>query len=397
MALLLFSNRATTTLAGPISAGATTINVAAGTGAQFPSPGAGQYFLLTLVDNATKLIFEVVQVTSRATDAMTVIRAQEETTARAWLAGDIASDYWTAGSAQAMVQVQQLQTQATNYAVDAGSANSPSVTLVPAPTSLGSLTGVPIRVKMNATNTGNTTLNVVGASSALVINPDGSALSANQLIGGNIYEFFYNGTAFELSSSSGYHPGFFRATTFVSTGSFTVPAGVYLLDVELWGAGGPGGSSTSVLNAGGGGGGGGYCRGLVATTPGTIWTVTIGVGVNSGTPVSTTFGGALTATGGSPGTNGSISAVGNGGAGGTGSGGYLNIQGASGNAAISYNANIIEGGMGGTAFCGPAPQRVAGGTGAAFNGNNGFFPGGGATGCTLTSGLGGNGMCVVRY
>jgi hypothetical protein len=41
MAFLLFANNATTTLAGGIASNATSFNVAAGTGALFPSPATG--------------------------------------------------------------------------------------------------------------------------------------------------------------------------------------------------------------------------------------------------------------------------------------------------------------------------------------------------------------------
>lgn len=106
---ILFANDATSTLAGAITNVATTVNLQAGGGALFPNPGAGQYFVLTFIDAATGLIKEIVQVTARVVDALTIVRAQEGTTAKAWLAGDIAASLWTAGQASAMQQAALLQ------------------------------------------------------------------------------------------------------------------------------------------------------------------------------------------------------------------------------------------------------------------------------------------------
>ena len=62
MSTLLFANNATSTLAGPLSTGSTTVLLAVGTGSLFPNPGAGQDFVMTLTDAATGLINEIVLV-----------------------------------------------------------------------------------------------------------------------------------------------------------------------------------------------------------------------------------------------------------------------------------------------------------------------------------------------
>ena len=97
MSLLIFANNAQSTLSGPIASTATSLNVAAGTGNEFPLPGVGQYFVMTLNDQATKLQREIVWVTARSGDTMTIVRGQEGTSALAWLANDIAANWWTAG------------------------------------------------------------------------------------------------------------------------------------------------------------------------------------------------------------------------------------------------------------------------------------------------------------
>lgn len=114
MSIILFANNAASTLAAPISSGSLSANLAAGTGALFPNPGPGEYFCLTFVDAATGLINEIVHVTARTADTVTIARAQEGTVALNWLAGDAADNFWTAGSATA------LQTLALNAPVIVG-------------------------------------------------------------------------------------------------------------------------------------------------------------------------------------------------------------------------------------------------------------------------------------
>ena len=87
MANFLYTNNAFSTLASGITAVATSITLAAGEGARFPNPGADEQFALTLTDGTN---IEIVYCTSRATDVLTVVRAQEGTTGYAFLAGDSA-------------------------------------------------------------------------------------------------------------------------------------------------------------------------------------------------------------------------------------------------------------------------------------------------------------------
>src|SRR5215472_18184259 len=65
--------------------------------------------------------------------------------------------------------------------------------------------------------------------------------------------------------------------TFTSSGTFTVPAGVTAVFVEVWGAGGAGGATGGGSKNRGGGGGGAYANGTVAVTGGTTYAVTIGL------------------------------------------------------------------------------------------------------------------------
>lgn len=92
----LFTNNAVSTLASGISAGAASVTVQAADGALFPNPSGSDFFLATIQDASNNI--EIVRVTARSTDTFTITRAQEGTTARAWLAGDVIELRMTAGT-----------------------------------------------------------------------------------------------------------------------------------------------------------------------------------------------------------------------------------------------------------------------------------------------------------
>lgn len=83
---VLFTNNASTTLASGIAAGATSITVATGQGALFPTISGSNFFYATLA-NASNVL-EIVKVTGRTGDVMTVTRGQDGTTATAYNIGD---------------------------------------------------------------------------------------------------------------------------------------------------------------------------------------------------------------------------------------------------------------------------------------------------------------------
>ena len=80
MANILFSNNASAVLAANLLVGETTVQVAAGFGANFPAPTAPNYFMATLENDLGDI--EVVKVTARTSDLLTIERAQEGTTAK---------------------------------------------------------------------------------------------------------------------------------------------------------------------------------------------------------------------------------------------------------------------------------------------------------------------------
>jgi len=201
MSRLLFTNNASTTLGSAASAGDTTLTVASGTGNEFPSPTGGDYFSATLwaAGSTTGTPNEIVYVTARSGDTMTVIRGQEGTTAQSWNVGDTFANYPTAAFFNGVATSSELQSQTGNFADDTGTANAGVVTLSPVPT-LTSLVGAPIRVlKIANANTGAYTLNVNGLG-AKPVTLNGVALSAGQLAASQIFEVAYDGTNFELLS-----------------------------------------------------------------------------------------------------------------------------------------------------------------------------------------------------
>lgn len=82
---ILFTNDASALLSASINDTDTTIALETGFGALFPNPTGSQYFMAALQNAAGDL--ELVQVTARATDSLTVVRGQEGTTAQAWTLG----------------------------------------------------------------------------------------------------------------------------------------------------------------------------------------------------------------------------------------------------------------------------------------------------------------------
>jgi len=143
MADIVFTNNASALLAVTITAGATSIQVAAGFGALFPSPSGGTYCLITLEDDSGNI--EIVRCNSRATDILTVVRAQEGTTAKAFTLNVTRVELrLTAAVVGAMVQVSGDTmtgdlTMATNQILNAYIAGSSTRMTA------GQIVGVPLR------------------------------------------------------------------------------------------------------------------------------------------------------------------------------------------------------------------------------------------------------------
>ncbi|UNA05842.1 tail fiber protein [Yersinia phage vB_YenM_210.17] len=145
MALTLLSaNNASTVLSAGISASATTLTVNTGTGGLFPSPVSGtSFFKLTLIDAATGTLTEIVHVTARTGDIMTIVRGQEGTTNRLWSANDIAANMMTAGTLDLFAQSGSLGGAASlNVGTTAGTVAAGNDSRITGAAQFTQLTGV---------------------------------------------------------------------------------------------------------------------------------------------------------------------------------------------------------------------------------------------------------------
>lgn len=109
---LKLSNNAISTLASGIAAGATSISLASGTGSKFPTLGAGDYFPATI--SKPDGSFEIVRVTARSGDTLTVTRAQEGTTALAFDANSLIELRLTADTVLSLPFQYQSKTVSAN-------------------------------------------------------------------------------------------------------------------------------------------------------------------------------------------------------------------------------------------------------------------------------------------
>jgi hypothetical protein len=192
----------------------------------------------------------------------------------------------------------------------------------------------------------------------------------------------------------GMTPGTRNLAVFTPTSqrNWTVPAGVSLIKVRIWGGGGAGGAGFA--GAGGGGGGGGYAEGYYSVSPGATYFVNVGNGgVGSGTPGGpSSIAGLTSANGGQAGANGTENGAGAGGtAGGTATGSGLVIPGNAGGNGFIATGNVGVGGQGGGAYGGSgAVSAVSAYNPGGVNGASATTPGGGGAG-GVGSGLGGQG------
>lgn len=106
----VFKNNAYSSLAAELSAAGTLASLATGQGARFPAPTGGDHFLATLIlldGNGAESAWEIVKCTNRATDGLTIERAQEGTTARIWPAGTRIELRTTAGTLDSFTDTAQ--------------------------------------------------------------------------------------------------------------------------------------------------------------------------------------------------------------------------------------------------------------------------------------------------
>ncbi len=172
-------------------------------------------------------------------------------------------------------------------------------------------------------------------------------------------------------------PALANSETFESNGTFTVPAGVTSITVEVWGgggAGGPGGASQNytgywTYTAGGGGGSGGYAKSMFTVTPGATYSIVVGAG---GSGTQTGFW--VVARSNTQGVSGALSSFGS-------RGTYASATGGTGG--VNFDGYCHGGGCNGNIYCTAGWQAPAG----TSNGNVGHNTG--SVGATCNVGTGG--------
>lgn len=290
-----------------------------------------------------------------------------------------------------------------NYGVSASGTDAYAITLANAPTAY--IQGQTFSFKADVGNTNAATLNVNGLGAKTIKKLATTDLSTGDILAGQVIVVEYDGTNFQIVSVI---PGLAPTVqTFLASGTYTKPAGVKSIVVQLWAAGGSGQSATGT-NAGNAGGGGAYNTiTLLGSAVGATETVTIGAGGAAVTNAAgnaggnSSFGSWLTVFGGGGGANAT-----NGGGGGGISGlpSSTGVGGAPNGGAISGGGSVYGGGGTGNSTTTTGGSSVYGGGGGGGDsggnpglGGNSYYGGGGGGGGGAgnaaggVSTLGGNG------
>lgn len=317
--------------------------------------------------------------------------------------------------------------------VATGSANA--IVIAPAPGITTYEVGQMFSFKAAANNTGAVTVNVNGVGAGAVTWPDGSALVADDIVSGGMYELevaaatpvfhMQTGANVAATQAAGNSTRKIATTAFVqgvaakvyvqeftASGTYTPHAGMVKCLIECVGGGGGGGGVATTFNSinsgGGGGGAGGYSRKLAtAADIGESKTVTIGAagaagsaGNNAGGSGGDTSVGTLCiAKGGSGGGGCALAGSATGGAGGAAGTGDFTAPGMPGTGMSSASGNANWGvltALGGSGQFGAAAPSLLASNGAKANGpaalGYGAGGGGGVTsGDAIGAAAGGSG------
>lgn len=174
-------------LAAGISSSATTIPLSTGHGTRFGSFATGDYMFATLIDPSNQL--EIVKITGRSGDNLTVVREQDGTTGLAFSSGDrLECRPCNAAFKAAMFEA--------GYGADVGVADAYALSLSVLPPAY--FDGMRVYFKATNPNTGACTLDVGGLGVKALKYFDGSDLNSGQILAGQIIEAVYQGAFFQV-------------------------------------------------------------------------------------------------------------------------------------------------------------------------------------------------------
>jgi hypothetical protein len=400
------TNNAKSTLAANIVTTDTTLAVQSGDAAKFPTLGAGDWCPLTVVDAAGNM--EIMKVTARAGAVLTVARGQEGTTAKNFTAGANVSVRVTAASVApalrlATTALDGLMVAADKAKLDGIAAqatkNATDATLLARANHTGeqaqsTITGLVAALAGKATAT-------QGAKAETAVQPEDLATVAT------------SGAYADLTGKPVVKPPS-NKTIFLSSGTWTKPAGLVKAVVTVLAAGGgSSGCGTSNSTTGGvGAGGGASIKTILAADLGATETVTVGAGGtagsgtgNGGAGGTSSFGAHCSASGGGGGTIPPTGGGKNGGGGtpGAGSGGDINLRGGisyadTGASLNSTDTRVYRPGGDGALGNPGARAQTSEGNGIAAEDNSGAGASGGwKPNATARSGaVGGSGLVIVE-
>lgn len=127
------ARRATNNAVGQLTTDITSIQISitlgAGQGATFATLGVGDIQTATLFDAATKLVKEIIHITARSGDTLTILRAQEGTIAQPFIAGDFLSEFATAAYVNSVAFIDQKNTFTQPQVIPAATVSGEAVNL----------------------------------------------------------------------------------------------------------------------------------------------------------------------------------------------------------------------------------------------------------------------------
>jgi len=180
---------------------ATSITLDASEGGKLPDPAIGNYNLTwhdktNFPDPSDDPSVEIVRVTDKVGDVLTVVRGQEGTVATDKNTPSAVYQFLLTPTDKFRLDIQtELQTQNANYAIATGTANAIVLTLDPAPTAY--VDGVTYKFQSSTTNTTTTvTIDVNGLGAKTIRNPLGQTNLLNgEITSDRMYEVMFIASA----------------------------------------------------------------------------------------------------------------------------------------------------------------------------------------------------------